>query len=178
MSNLIQFKDKLTKLSHTISGTQSDCADDGKTTSTFYTKLIQLIDALNKDSTLKNCKYIFGNTSADASNKTYSIIISSKDQNCISNLEKSSILTQHGIKFDKKNNQSYLSYTKTSLENPSLIGNENYLEREKRKQEIAGKLYEPLNPLYNQLSSQGDEVQSNLQKMAEDIKKIKKIMYG
>ena len=68
--NLNEFKNKLQQSKHTISGTQSDFSDDGKTTSTFYTKLIQLIDALNKDSTLKNCKYIFGNTSADASNKT------------------------------------------------------------------------------------------------------------
>jgi DNA anti-recombination protein RmuC len=183
MSNMQNFKTEMGKLKHTLSGTQTDLKDPGSSTSTFYTKLVDLFQKLKNDATFKNCIYNFGNTSV--SSGVYSIYISSKDQNCLDKLTNSNIFTSSGLKkgVDGKN-QTYLSYTTTqSSTNQQSSSNPDQLSAEDiRRNQIRDALYGSLDPVFDKISSQGQTVQTALGTMTEnlneDINRIKKMMYG
>lgn len=182
MSNMQTFKTEMGKLKHTLSGTQTDLKDPGSTTSTFYTKLVDLFQKLRNDATFKNCIYNFGNTSV--LNGVYSIYISSKDQNCLDKLTNNNIFTSSGLKkMVDSRNQTYLSYTisQSSTQQPILSPDQLTPEQIRRNQ-IRDALYGQLDPVFNKISSQGETVQASLNNMNEnlsgDINRIKKMMYG
>lgn len=112
MSNMQTFKTEMLKLGNKVSGNLSDFNDEGKKTSTFYTKLISLF----KEKDLKDCKFDFTKTSTSSSKKTS--FIHFRQNNCYKKL--TPLLKKYGLTASSNAADSYIGY---QLQEP--VSNEN-----------------------------------------------------
>lgn len=101
MSNMQTFKSEMLKLGNKV-GYLSDFKDEGKTTSTFYTKLINLF----KEQGLKYCKFEFTKTSTSDTKKTS--FIHFKQNPCYDKLPP--LLKEYGLTASKNATDSYIGY--------------------------------------------------------------------
>lgn len=102
MSNMQTFKTEMLKLDNKVSGNLSDFNDEGKTTSTFYTKLISLF----KETDLKGCNFDFTKTSTSSSKKTS--FIHFRQNNCYKKL--TPLLKKYGLTASSNAADSYIGY--------------------------------------------------------------------
>ena len=121
MSNMQTFKTEMVKLGNKVNGTLSDFLDQGKQTSTFYTKLINLFQEQN----LKGCNFDFFKTSTSNTQKTF--FIHFRKNNCYDKL--GPLLRKYGLTASGDTSGQYIGYEqpdKNSVNNSSGTNQQSY----------------------------------------------------
>lgn len=177
MSNKSNFQSKMKELGHTISFSPlPDFFDANGTTSTFYTKLINLFTKLKNDAQFKDCKFDINKTYADANQKHFYLYLKG---DCVSKLKDSQIVKNSGLTFDPNSNSLGIERPVVSPKTTDSTQTE-YERLQKLKQLVYGPMVDKIAPGIEQGKVTTADVakQFTTEGVSNEINRIKKLING
>lgn len=100
MSNITTFKNEMQKLGNEVkSEVVAEFYDSNKSSSTFYTKLVDLFKKLPNDPATKGCKYTFLKTSTDSTSQNFYLKIDGDKNKCLNPIPKTESIKNTNIVF-------------------------------------------------------------------------------
>ena len=163
MSNYNKFKTAMEKLGNKVNFATIELNDEGKNSSSFYDKLINLFNQLPNQPETKDCKFTF--TKGLIDNKNFFIYLKPETTSCVTNIQKIETFKKSGLKFYPQQNAIGMAGSKEEKKNQEAK------DEEVKRQEYLTMFYGET-PGLGQLASQTNE------SLSEDINRIKKLING